>query len=253
MKKNFFDSSRKTRSSNILWATLAGVTLFAAAASAQPDAGFTPLFDGKTLNGWKLMGKTGEGYGVKDGVIYCARGGGGNLYTEKEYGDFILRFEFKLEEGSNNGLGIRAPLEGDAAYMGMELQILDDNAAKYNNKLRPEQYHGSIYDVVPAKRGALKPAGEWNSQEVSCQGRSVKVTLNGQVIVDADLNQVTNGAVLMKHPGLFRDRGHIGFLGHNDYVELRNIQIREMPKTENDNAPPPGFTALFNGEDLTNW
>jgi hypothetical protein len=93
----------------------------------------------------------------------------------------FFRFEFKLEEGANNGLGIRAPLEGDAAYVGMELQILDDNAAeKKYGKLRPAQFHGSIYDVVPAKRGALKPAGEWNSQEVVCEGRNVKVTLNGR-------------------------------------------------------------------------
>jgi hypothetical protein len=222
--------------------------------AAETEPGFTSLFDGKTLNGWKLSAKKGEGYGVKDGVIYCAKGGGGNLYTEKEYGDFVFRFDFKLEEGSNNGLGIRAPLEGDAAYVGMELQILDDSVAeKKYGKLRPAQFHGSVYDVIPAKRGALKPPGEWNSQEVACQGRNVKVTLNGQVIVDANLNDVKDGAVLMKHPGLLRDRGHIGFLGHNDYVEFRNIRVMEMPVSEKDNTPPPGFTALFNGKDLTNW
>lgn len=221
---------------------------------AETEAGFTPLFDGQTLNGWKLMGKKGEGYGVKDGVIYCAKGSGGNLYTEKQYGDFVFRFEFKLEEGSNNGLGIRAPLEGDPAYAGMELQILDDSVAeKKYGRLRPTQFHGSLYDVIPAKRGALKPTGEWNSQEVACRGRNVKVTLNGQVILDANLNDVKDGAVLMKHPGLFRDRGHIGFLGHNDYVEFGNIRIKELPTSEKDNTPPPGFTALFNGEDLTNW
>jgi hypothetical protein len=227
--------------------------------AAENEAGFTPLFNGKDLTGWKLVGKKGEGYGVKDGVLYCARGGGGNLFTEKEYSDFIFRFEFKLEEGSNNGLGIRAPLEGDAAYMGMELQILDDSTAeKKYGRLRPSQFHGSIYDVIPARRdkdaaGALKPPGEWNSQEVACQGRNVKVTLNGKVIVDANLNNVTDGAVLLKHPGLLRDRGHIGFLGHNDYVEFRNIRIMEVPTTERDNSAPPGFTALFNGKDLANW
>jgi hypothetical protein len=103
------------------------VTSALLAQAAETEPGFTALFDGKTLNGWKLVGKRGEGYGVKEGVLYCAKGGGGNLYTEKEYGDFVFRFDFKLEEGSNNGLGIRAPLEGDAAYVGMELQILDDS------------------------------------------------------------------------------------------------------------------------------
>ena len=222
--------------------------------AADVERGFTALFNGTDLSGWKLVGKRGEGYGVKDGVIYCARGGGGNLFTEKEYGDFIFRFEFKLDEGANNGLGIRAPLEGDAAYVGMELQILDDNAAeKKYGQLRPTQFHGSIYDVAPAKRGALKPAGQWNSQEVACQGRNVKVTLNGQVIVDVNLNNIKDGAVLLKHPGLLRDRGHIGFLGHNDYVEFRNIRIREVKSQEKDNTAPAGFTALFNGKDLRNW
>jgi hypothetical protein len=236
---------------------VAGAVLAASCAvlaAAETEPGFTSLFDGQTLNGWKLSAKKGEGYGVKDGVIYCAKGGGGNLYTEKEYADFVFRFDFKLEEGSNNGLGIRAPLEGDAAYVGMELQILDDSVAeKKYGKLRPAQFHGSVYDVIPSKRGALKPPGEWNSQEVACQGRNVKVTLNGQVILDANLNDVKDGAVLMKHPGLLRERGHIGFLGHNDYVEFRNIRIMEMPASKKDNTPPAGFTALFNGEDLTNW
>jgi hypothetical protein len=134
----------------------------------------------------------------------------------------------------------------------MELQILDDSAAQYA-KLRPAQYHGSIYDVVPAKRGALKKPGEWNEETVLAVGRHIKVSLNGQTIVDADLNDVTDPAILTKHPGLLRDRGHIGFLGHNDYVELRNIQIKELPLTEQDNTAPPGFVALFNGKDLTGW
>src|SRR5687767_4373843 len=107
-------------------------------AARAAEAGFTPLFDGKTLNGWKLMGKHGRGYVVENGVLICPKDGGGNLYTEKEYSDFVFRFEFKLEDGSNNGVGIRAPLEGDAAYVGMEIQVLDDNAAKYKGKLRPE-------------------------------------------------------------------------------------------------------------------
>jgi hypothetical protein len=219
---------------------------------AQTEAGFTSLFDGTSLNGWKLVGKHGDGYGVKEGVIYCAKGGGGNLFAEPEYSDFILRLEFKLEEGSNNGIGIRAPLEGDAAYAGMEIQVLDDSAPRYA-KLRPAQYHGSIYDVIPAKRGALRNTGEWNSEEITAKGRHIKVVLNGATIVDADLNQVTDAAILQKHPGLLRERGHVGFLGHNDYVEFRNIRIKELPSPEKDNTAPEGFAALFNGADLSGW
>ncbi len=246
----------KTLKLLLLAALSAGI--LAACVTAQSESGFVSLFDGKTLNGWKLLGKKGDGYGVKDGVIYCARGGGGNLFHEKELANFILRFEFKLEPGANNGVGIRSPLEEkDAAYYGMEIQILD---TAYNRPLRPAQYHGSIYDVIPAKLGALKPAGEWNQEEISANERRIKVTLNGQVIVDADLNSVTDPAILAKHPGLLRDRGHIGFLGHNDYLELRNIRVKELPDHRklgnplaHNNEPPAGFTALFNGNDLAGW
>lgn len=231
------------------------LTLLSACVTTQSERGFTSLFDGQTLNGWTLIGKKGDGYGVKNGVIYCAKGGGGNLLTDKQYEDFILRFEFKLEDGSNNGVGIRAPMGGDAAYLGMEIQILEDGAADRGKwgKLRPAQYHGSIYDVVPAKRGALKPPGEWNTQEISAIGRHIKVIVNGKTIVDADLNEVTDPAVLRKHPGVLRDGGHIGFLGHNDYIEFRNIRIKELPKRERDNTAPKGFTALFDGRSLNGW
>ncbi len=230
----------------------AAAVLLIPTAACRAESGFTDLFDGQTLKGWTLVGKRGDGYGVKDGVIYCAKGGGGNLYTEKEYADFVLRFEFKLEPGANNGIGIRAPLQGDGAFLGMEIQVLEDSAPKYAN-LQPWQFHGSIYGVVPAKRGALRKAGEWNREEIVARGRHIKVTLNGKVIVDANLNDVTDAAVLRKHPGLLRERGHLGFLGHNDYVEFRNIRIKELPAIPRNNVPPEGFTALFNGKDLSGW
>jgi hypothetical protein len=200
-------------------------------AAPEPEAGFTSIFDGKTLDGWQVIGQRGEGYGVKDGVLFCAKGGGGKLLTTKEYGDFVLRFEFKMPpEGSNNGLGIRAPLEGDAAYEGIELQILDEKAALAGKwgQLRDAQYHGSVYDVVAAKKGAMKPAGEWNQQEVTVKGRQITVKLNGQVITDANLDTVKDPEVLKKHPGLARTSGHIGFLGHNDFIEFRNIRIKPL-------------------------
>lgn len=219
-------------------------------ASQKAERGFVSLFNGKDLTGWKLVGQRGAGYGVTNGVLYCAKGGGGNLFYDKEFSDFVLRFEFKLEPHSNNGLGIRTPLQGDAAYLGMELQILGEG---YPGALRPEQYHGSVYDVFAAKRGALKKPGEWNVQEVTANGRHIRVVLNGQEILNADLNAVTDAKVLAKHPGLLRDKGYIGFLGHNDYVEFRNIRIKDISKREKDNTPPEGFTALFNGDDLRGW
>ena len=227
---------------------------FPACVTAQQEENFVGLFDGKTLNGWRHVGGPAGGYGVKDGVIFCSPNGR-NLLTEQSFSDFILRFEFKLEEGANNGVGIRAPFQGDAAYQGMEIQILEDAAADRGKwgKLRAEQYHGSIYDVVAAKRGALKPAGQWNSEEITADGRHVKVVVNGQTIVDANLNDVSDLEKIRKHPGLFSERGRIGFLGHGDYLEFRNIRIKDLSRPQADNTAPAGFAALFNGRDLAGW
>src|SRR5258708_17447647 len=186
----------------------AGILL---AAAAEP--GFTPLYNGKDLTGWKLVEPEGRGYIVENGLLECPADGGGNLFTEKEYANFVFRFEFKLEEGSNNGIGIRAPYEGDAAYQGMEIQVLDNDAPRYR-KLRPAQYHRSIYDVIPAKTGFLKPTGHCNEQEITARGRQLTVKLNSHTIADANLDSVTDPAVLKKHPGLARTTGHIGFLAH---------------------------------------
>jgi hypothetical protein len=192
------------------------------------EPGFAQLFDGKTLKGWTLVGGEGPGYVPKDGKIICPKEGGGNLFTAKEYSNFIFRFEFLMEPAANNGVGIRAPLEGDAAYVGMEIQILDNEAPAYKD-LRPAQYHGSVYDVIPAKRGYLKKPGEWNTEEIRAEGRRIAVTVNGTVILDADLDSVKDPEVLKEHPGLARKSGHIGFLGHEAYLEFRNIRIKELP------------------------
>jgi len=197
------------------------------------ERGFKSLFNGKDLSSWVYglrqgtENKHGVGYQAANGIIYCTREDGGNLFTEKEYGDFILRFEFKLEPNANNGIGIRAPLEGDAAYAGMEIQVLDDSGSNYQS-LRPAQYHGSIYDVVAARRGSLKPVGEWNSEEITAKGRRITVKLNGNTIVDANLDDVKDEAVLKNHPGLARTKGHIGFLGHGSRVEFRNLRTKEL-------------------------
>ncbi len=209
---------------------------------AEDEEGFVPLFDGKSLDGWM-----GAKYLVENGMLVCPAKGGGTILTKKQYDNFILRFEFRLTPGGNNGVAIRAPAKGNPAYQGMEIQILDNSSPRYA-KLRPAQYHGSIYDVVPAKRGALKPVGEWNSEEIVAHGQFIKVTLNGQVIVDANLDEITDPKVLKNHPGLKRPRGHIGFMGHGSRVEFRNIRIKELL-----NVPPPGYVALFNGKDLTGW
>ena len=193
------------------------------------EPGFVSLFDGQSLNGW--VGNKSS-YLVKEGMIVIEPkgGGGGNLYTEKEYGNFVLRFEFQLTPGANNGLGIHAPLEGDAAYVGKEFQILDNEAEKYAG-LQTYQYHGSLYGVMPAKRGFLRPTGEWNQQEVRINHPFVTVILNGEIILEGNYLEASQSGTLDKkeHPGLARSRGHIGFLGHGDLVRFRNIKIKELP------------------------
>ena len=194
----------------------------------EKSDGFVALFNGTNLDGW-IGDKTS--YVAEDGMIVIKpeKGSGGNLYTMNEYSDFVFRFEFQLTPGANNGLGVRTPLEGDAAYVGMELQILDNDAPVYA-KLEPYQYHGSVYGVIPAKRGYLKPAGEWNYQEVILEGTRVKITLNGTAIVDGDFAAARDNGTIdgNKHPGLSRKSGHIGFLGHGSVVKFRNIRVKEL-------------------------
>ena len=195
--------------------------------------GFELLFDGKALSPDIWHEKAIAGYPIEDGVIVCRKGG--NLLTRKEYGDFILRLEFKLPPGGNNGVGIRASdTAKDVAYHGMEIQVLDNHAEQYKT-LQPYQYHGSIYGVVPAKRNAetndyQKPVGEWNYQEIIAKGSQIKVVLNGETIVDADISEFKSKPTMdgKEHPGLSREKGSIGFLGHNDPVEFRNIRIKSL-------------------------
>jgi len=197
-----------------------------AAVAVEEEAGYVSLFNGKDLTGW--TGDT-KGYVVENGNLVCKPGG--NLFTEKEFADFSFKFEFKLTPGANNGVGIRAPLKGNAAYDGMEIQILDDRHEKYKD-LQPWQVHGSIYGVVPAKRDHLKPVGEWNSEEIIANGRNVKVILNGETIVDANLDEATAKGMMDEkpHPGLKNEKGHIGFLGHGSVIEFRNLCVKELEK-----------------------
>lgn len=207
---------------------LACLTVALVSADDKPasEEGFVPLFDGQTLKGWQ--GGT-DGYEVRDGVLVCKPGGSGNLYTDKEYGNFVFRFEFKLTPGANNGVGIRTPKEGDAAYVGMEIQILDDGHPSYKN-IKDYQAHGSVYGVIPAKRGFLKPTGEWNTEEITVDGTRVKVVLNGEVIVDGDIAEARDKGTIdgQNHPGLKRDKGFIAFCGHGAHIEFRNIRLKEL-------------------------
>lgn len=223
-----------------VWMAFSAITL--TAASAQE---FRPLFNGKDLTGWK-----GGGYEVIDGAIVCTPQGS-NLVTEERFSHYILDFEFQLPPGGNNGLGIHYPGTGDAAYVGMELQILDDTADKYKD-LHDYQFHGSIYTMVPAKKGHLKPLGEWNHERVTVLGNSVKVELNGTVITEGNLDELQQK--FPQHQGVKRRSGHISWCGHGDRVAFRNIKIADLAPVADDAAlRAAGFTPIFDGKSLTGW
>ena len=187
--------------------------------------GFTSVFNGENLAGW--LGAVDD-YQVRDGAIVCREGRGGVLFTQDEYGDFAARVEFKLPPGGNNGLAIRYPGKGNPAYDGMtELQVIDNDAERYA-ELDARQYHGSAYGMVPAFRGYLRPAGEWNYEEVTVRGSIVKVELNGAIILNADLAEVDEYMADSPHPGKNLKKGHFGFAGHNDPVMFRNVAIRPL-------------------------
>ncbi|MFQ5570374.1 MAG: DUF1080 domain-containing protein [Rhodothermales bacterium] len=216
------------------WYLIVGLCLLTAACASEnpppnevetvPDeGGFVSVFNGVDLTGW--TGAT-DGYAVENGRLVCLKEGGGNLYLDKPYSNFHFRFEFKLEPGGNNGVGIRAVRGEDAAYHGMEIQILDDSAPIYAD-LKPWQYHGSIYGVAPAERGHQKPVGEWNEEEIIADGLHITVKLNGAVVVDVDIEEVGRPETIdgRAHPGLFNPSGYIGFLGHGHRIEFRRLRI----------------------------
>jgi hypothetical protein len=191
----------------------------------RSDAGFVSIFNGRNMEGWE--GPL-DHYEVIDGAIACKPKRGGTIYFNEELADFQVRFEFQLPPGGNNGLAIRYPGEGNTAYDGMtELQVLDNTAEKYQ-KLDARQYHGSVYGMVAAEKGYLRPVGQWNYQEVTVRGSTIKVELNGTVILDADVKDVQEFMGDRPHPGKDRTSGFFGFAGHNDPVKYRRIYVKKF-------------------------
>lgn len=193
----------------------------------EKEAKFELLFDGKKVDEEIWQDGAAEKYKVEDGTMICDPGG--TILTKKEYKDFVFRFEFKLPPKGNNGVGIRAGGNGDAAYNGFEVQILDDEHEVYKT-IAEWQAHGSVYRFVPAKRGSLRPTGEWNREEIIVFGNKIKVVCNGQTIVDADVSEYVNGEkeAMDGKPHKFNEKGFVGFLGHGDPVAFRSVRIKEL-------------------------
>jgi hypothetical protein len=240
--ENYFDHARpifmrgpiylqthgaETRFRNIFIRELSSSESHQQLAKMRSEDGFQSLFNGHDLFGW--IGAVAD-YQVVDGAIVCRRGREGNLVTKDMYENFIARLEFKLPPGGNNGLAIHTPTpEAVATYEGLELQVLDNEAPQYAG-LESFQYHGSVYGLVPAMRGYLRPTGEWNDEEVTLNGDHVEVLLNGFPILNANLDTARRKPLDgLKHPGAFRTTGYFGFCGHGDPVAFRNIRIKRLP------------------------
>ena len=192
--------------------------------TSDNDKGYQTLFNGKDLSGWH---GAVNNYEVVDGSIMCKKGKGGTLYAKEEYGDFSFRFEFQLPPGGNNGIAVRSPGKGDPAWEAYEIQVLDDTAKKYA-KLQPYQFHGSVYGLAPAQRGALLPVGEWNKQEITFKGSNIRVTLNETTILHQDISKIDLTKVKKVPKGVNRSKGFIGFAGHSDPVKFRNVRIKSL-------------------------
>ncbi len=193
---------------------------------AAEEERWVPLFDGRSLSGWH---GAVENYVAEEGVLKCRPKKGGNIYTDEEFADFELQFEFRLTPGANNGIGLRVSDGGHASTQGLEIQILDDSSEKYA-RLKPYQYHGSVYGLVPARRGFLRPVGEWNSQTIRYVGSHITIVLNGETIVDADLSEWIDheGPDGKQHPGVARTAGHLCLCTHGSHVDFRNLRIRSI-------------------------
>ncbi len=200
-------------------------SLVLGAVSCAVAAESAPLFNGKNLDGWQAVDGPMTSWHAEEGILYCSGGGGGWLSTTKEYDDFELELEFRVPPGGNSGVFLRAPHEGNPAFAGMEVQVLDDRAEEYA-KLMPSQYCGSLYGIAAPKTRVSKPAGEWQTMKIVCQGRNVQVFLNGTEISNTNLDEQQQHAA--EHPGINRKRGHIGLQNHGTRLDYKNIRIREL-------------------------
>jgi hypothetical protein len=202
-------------------------TLFLAASIARADdsTGFTPLFNGKDLTGWELKQSKGDikdCWTVKEGILTC-KAGAGWIGTDRQYGNYVLRVEWRIQEGGNSGVFLRVPgvKEGmSPSQTGMEIQILDDNSDKYKGKLKPYQFSGSIYTFVPCSKPVYKGVNTWNTFEITCKADKVTVVYNGEKVAEADMTTPE----FAKRPL----KGLIGLQNHGSAVEFRKVEIKVL-------------------------
>ncbi len=213
---------------------LAGSILAGALARPDDEGGFKRLFNGKDLSGWVKIG-AGE-WAAKDGELTCDGSGSGWLRTDRMYENFIVRLEFQISAKGNSGVFIHAPEKGRSSRLGFEIQILDD-AGKPADK----NSTGSLYDIIPPKKNANKPAGEWNQEEIICDGPHIVIKFNGEKIQDlrTDDPEINAKQDEIHKPMLRHKVGYVGLQNHNSAVKFRNLRIKLLPGGENSAKAAP--------------
>jgi hypothetical protein len=210
---------------------LAGGALALAALGSFPALGAGPwvdLYNGRDLTGWHVQSGKLEAWKANGDMISCVAPGGGWLTSDKEYGDFELQVEYRIPAGGNSGIGIRYPRQGDPAHVGMEIQILDDEAAEYKGKLKAAQYNGGIYYQAPATAKPGRKPGEWNRYVIRCEGPRIRIRLNGTEIQNINVEEYRTGEGGYKPLAERPRRGHVGMQSHGNQVDFRKIRIREL-------------------------
>lgn len=208
----------------VFW-TVVSCSMIAATPPAE-EPGFIPLFDGRTLEGWTRFGGNDATWSVAEGLLVCSGEGGGWLGTVREHGDFVLRLEFRMTDGSNSGVYLRAPAElSHISRTGLEIQLLDELAPRHAN-IQPWQRTGAIYHVAAPEPGHQRPPGEWNAMEIRLDGPRAVIVLNGVTVVEDRLDR--HPELEAEHPGLKRTTGRIGLQCHNGRVEFRNVRVRPL-------------------------
>jgi len=197
--------------------------------------GWKLLFDGTTLNGWKALGRM-EGWAVEDGAIACLVKGGGYLYSEEQFDDFVLSIDYKIAPRTNSGIFVRWSDLRDPVHTGIEIQVLDSHG-----KEKPGKHDdGAIYDIIAPRKNMSKPAGEWNHAVITCKDNLITVELNGEKICKIDLNQWTEAGknpdgTKNKFKYAYKDlprKGHIGLQDHGGRVWFKNVKVKPLKKKE---------------------
>jgi len=228
--------------------------LLAAENRGKEEEGFAPLFpkDGVVtdwlVRSWSDVSKPADPkttWVVKEGILQGGEPRGSWLLSKREYGDFILKFDFKLGPTGNSGCALRAPLFGDPAFDGLELQMAD---YRYNTQAKDSELTGGIYRAIAPRKQVYKPT-QWNSYVVTLKASHLNVVLNGEVIQDLDLDEQTQK--VLRHDGTpcpaVKDRprkGHIGFQELSrgaEHAQIRNarLQVLDEPKSNAPKKDPP--------------